>query len=86
VMFTTAIAARAIMEFKQLMTGFMGDDRTATEVLERLHESEVRTNSGPGEGDVIVPHLLNAERATNSASLGLPGELVPCPNEAALGD
>jgi molybdopterin/thiamine biosynthesis adenylyltransferase len=49
VMFTTAIAARAIMEFMQLITGFMGDDRTATEVLERFHESEVRTNSRPGQ-------------------------------------
>jgi hypothetical protein len=35
-----------------------------------------------------VLHLATCSGAgaTNSASSGLPGELVPCPNEAALGD
>ena len=48
VMFTTGIAARAVSEFMHLLTGFMGEERTATEVLERFHETEVRMNSLPG--------------------------------------
>lgn len=48
IMFTTGIAARAMTELVQLLTGFMGDDRTASEVVERFHESEVRKNSAAG--------------------------------------
>jgi hypothetical protein len=46
--FTTGIASRAVTELFQMLTGFMGDDRTATEVLERFHETSIRTNSTPG--------------------------------------
>ena len=49
VMFTTGVAARAVTEFIHMLTGFMGEHRTATEVLERFHETEVRVNSRPGE-------------------------------------
>lgn len=48
VMFTTGVAARAVTEFMHLLTGFMGEERTATEILERFHETEVRVNSRPG--------------------------------------
>lgn len=46
--FTTGVAARAVTELFQMLTGFMGDDRTATEVLERFHQTAVRTNSTAG--------------------------------------
>ncbi len=48
VMFTTGVASRAVTEFMHLLTGFMGDERTATEILERFHETEVRVNSRRG--------------------------------------
>lgn len=48
VMFTTGVAARAVTELLQLLTGFMGDDRTTSEIVERFHETEVRKNTTPG--------------------------------------
>jgi molybdopterin/thiamine biosynthesis adenylyltransferase len=48
VMFTTGVASRAVSEFLQLLTGYMGDDRTATEILERFHETAIRVNSVAG--------------------------------------
>jgi hypothetical protein len=79
VMFTTAIAARAIMEFMQLMTGFMGDDRTATEVLERFHESEVRTNSRPGQAECYCMSPAQWGRGDEKRFLGLTRRTRPVP-------
>jgi hypothetical protein len=48
IMFTTGIAARAMGEFVQMLSGFMGDDRESTEIIERFQDCEVRTNRRPG--------------------------------------
>jgi len=45
--FTTAIAAAAVSELLHRLTGFMGAERTATEVIHRFDCSRVRTNSVP---------------------------------------
>lgn len=51
IMFTTGIAARAVTEFIQMLTGFMGNERAVSEILERFHETEVRFNSRTGHSD-----------------------------------
>ena len=48
IMFTTGIASRAVSEFIHMLTGFMGDDRTATEIREQYHLTEIRKNSTKG--------------------------------------
>jgi hypothetical protein len=45
VMFTTVVASVAISELLQRLTGFMGDDRTSTEVILRFDESKTSTNT-----------------------------------------
>jgi len=45
VMFTTAVASVAISELLQRLTGFMGDNRTSTEVILRFDESKTSTNT-----------------------------------------
>ena len=42
--FTTAVAAQAVSEFLQRLTGFMGPDRKSTEAQLLLSESRLRTN------------------------------------------
>lgn len=49
IMFTNGIASRALIEFMHIMTGFMGNDRQSSEVIERFHDTDVRTNSRPGQ-------------------------------------
>lgn len=49
VMFTTGVAARAVTELVQLLTGFMGDDRMTSEVLERFHVAELGRNDRSGQ-------------------------------------
>ena len=44
VMFTTAVAAQAVTELMHRLTGFMGEERRSTEVLQLFHTSTVRTN------------------------------------------
>ena len=49
-MFTTAVAAQAVMEFLHRLTGFMGEERVSSEILLFLNRSEVsrnRTKSDP---------------------------------------
>lgn len=45
VMFTTSVASVAISEMLQRLTGFMGDDRTSTEIILRFDESKTSTNT-----------------------------------------
>ena len=47
VMFTTTVAAKGVSELLHRITGFMGTDRTSSEVLLRLHQTELRTNRTP---------------------------------------
>ncbi len=50
VMFTTAVACQAISEFMHRLTGFMGEERFSTEVLQFFHETVIRRNRpAPGE-------------------------------------
>lgn len=51
--FTTAVASTAVIEFIQRLTGFMGTDRTATELLLLFDQTRVRTNSRPPDPDCI---------------------------------
>ncbi len=65
--FTTTVAASAVTEFAHRLTGFMGPERTATEILHLIDAGRIRTNSTPpdpncnicgntelrGRGDVI---------------------------------
>lgn len=53
IMFTTGIASRAIAEFINILSGYMGDERTATELVERFHIPEVRQNSVEGDSGCI---------------------------------
>jgi len=46
IMFTTNIASRAVVEFVSMLTGFMGEDWTATEILERFHETDFSIRTG----------------------------------------
>src|SRR5262249_41649814 len=45
--FTTAIASAATTELLHRLTGFMGSDRNASEVIYRVDSSRMRTNSVP---------------------------------------
>lgn len=51
VMFTTHIAARALAWFLHLYTGYLGDDFTSTELLDRFHWFETNRNSRQGRAD-----------------------------------
>ena len=51
--FTTAVASSAVIELIQRLTGFMGTDRTATEILHLFDETRTRTNSRPSDPDCI---------------------------------
>lgn len=55
--FTTAVASAAVIEFIQRLTGFMGTDRTATEVLLLFDQTRMRTNSRPPDLDCICSNL-----------------------------
>jgi molybdopterin/thiamine biosynthesis adenylyltransferase/proteasome lid subunit RPN8/RPN11 len=57
IMFTTSIASRAIMEFMQLLTGFMGDDRKTSEVLERYQDTDMGKNSRIGNAGCICTDI-----------------------------
>ncbi len=51
--FTTAIGASAVIELIQRLTGFMGADRTTTEILHLFDETRVRTNSRPSDPECL---------------------------------
>jgi molybdopterin/thiamine biosynthesis adenylyltransferase len=52
--FTTTVAASAVTEFAHRMTGFMGADRTATEILHLIDGGRVRTNSTPPDPNCAI--------------------------------
>jgi len=51
--FTSAIASAAVSEFLQMLTGFKGTERTATEILYLFEADRVRSNSTPSSADCI---------------------------------
>ena len=53
IMFTTAVAAQAISELLHRLSGFMGADRSSTEVLLRFHANHVGKNSQPPGPDCM---------------------------------
>ena len=52
--FTTTVAASAITEFAHRLTGFMGTDRTATEILHLIDSGRIRTNSTPPDPNCAI--------------------------------
>jgi hypothetical protein len=57
IMFSTAVAAQALMEFMHRITGYMWPDRRSTEVLPQFHNGRVGKNrERPGD------HCLCAQR------------------------
>lgn len=46
IMFTTNIASKAVAEFLQMLTGYMGGDWRATELIEKYHESDLNIRLG----------------------------------------
>jgi molybdopterin/thiamine biosynthesis adenylyltransferase len=55
--FTTAVASTAVIELIQRLTGFMGTDRTATEVLHLFDQTRIRTNSRSSDPDCICTRI-----------------------------
>jgi proteasome lid subunit RPN8/RPN11 len=53
IMFTTDISSRAVMTFMNMLTGFMGSNWSATEIIERYHETDmsIRTGRNSQKGD-----------------------------------
>ena len=45
IMFTSTVAASAICEMLHRITGYLGEERTSTEIIHRFDESKISTNS-----------------------------------------
>ncbi len=52
--FTTTVASSAVTEFSHRLTGFMGAERTATEILHLIDNGRIRTNSTPPNADCTI--------------------------------
>ncbi len=70
IIFTASVAAQAVMELLHRLTGFMGSDRSSSEMLMRFHETAIRRNrpapaptctcaniANWGKGDTVGPFL-----------------------------
>ncbi len=68
IMFTSTVAATALSEMLHRLTGFMGSDRTTTEIILRFDESKISTNSKKS---------VEGCWCTNPASWGQ-GDSEPC--------
>jgi molybdopterin/thiamine biosynthesis adenylyltransferase len=68
--FTTAVASTAIIELIQRLTGFMGIDRTATEILHLFDQTRIRTNSRPSDPDCICSNVEKIGRGDSEPFLG----------------
>lgn len=69
--FTTAVAAQAVTELLHRLTGFMGPERKATEVLMFFHESKSRLNRVPGGEDCVCGQRQSWGRGDGRDFLGL---------------
>lgn len=67
--FTTAVASSAVIEFIQRLTGFMGTDRTATEILHLFDQTRTRTNSRPSDPDCVCSNPDKAGRGDSEPFL-----------------
>jgi molybdopterin/thiamine biosynthesis adenylyltransferase/proteasome lid subunit RPN8/RPN11 len=59
VMFTTSVAAQAVIELLHRLTGFMGEDRVSSEILMLFNDSRVRTNRQTPLPDCICQRRNN---------------------------
>ena len=69
--FTTAVAAQAVTELLHRLTGFMGQERKATEVLMFFHESKSRLNRVPGGEDCVCGQRQSWGQGDGRDFLGL---------------
>jgi molybdopterin/thiamine biosynthesis adenylyltransferase len=69
--FTTSVAASAVSEFLHRLTGFLGDDRETTEVLHRMHSTEIRRNAKASEPDCFCHERRNWGRGDVNPALDL---------------
>jgi hypothetical protein len=68
--FTTSLAAGAVSEFLHRLTGFMGSERTSTEVIFRFDECRTGVNSTGGKPDCFCSDHKNWGRGDQSPFLG----------------
>lgn len=71
VMFTTAVAAQAVTEFIHRLTGFMGEERRSSEVLQFFHEPAIRTNRQPPKAGCLCMRTEHWGRGDGRDFLGL---------------
>lgn len=69
--FTTAVASQAVTELLHRLTGFMGRERKATEVLMFFHESKNRLNRIPSGEDCLCSQRQLWGRGDGRDFLGL---------------
>jgi molybdopterin/thiamine biosynthesis adenylyltransferase len=69
--FTTTVAASGITELLHRLTGFLGSERTSSEVLHLLDSTRVRTNDRPGTADCFCGDPTRWGRGDSSPRLGL---------------
>lgn len=71
IMFTTAVAAQAVNELLHRLSGFMGSERTSTEVLLRFHGGHLGKNSQPPSDSCICSQRQNWGRGDSRDFLGV---------------
>jgi hypothetical protein len=71
IMFTNGIASRAVAEFINMLSGFMGDKRTATEIVEQFHIPDLRRNSVQGSPGCLCTSPGKWGKGDESRFLGL---------------
>lgn len=69
--FTTAIAAGAVSELLHMLTGFMGLERTSTEVIYRFDDCHVGTNSTKSRPDCFCSQRDNWGKGDQPNFLGV---------------
>ncbi len=69
--FTTAVAAQAVNELLHRLTGFMGAERTSSEVLLQFHNSRIRTNRMTPKPDCYCQQIQHWGRGDSRNFLGL---------------
>lgn len=67
--FTTAVASTGIAEFLNRLTGYRGETQISSEVLLRLHEQEIRTNTKRPKSDCFCADTYFLNRGDASPLL-----------------
>jgi hypothetical protein len=74
VMFTTAVAAQAVIELLHRLTGFMGDDRNVSEVVFLFLDTKyIRNRREPKSDCVFCGSSSSWARGDSHDFLGFPG-------------